>query len=97
MPGTRLAKFLILLSATALVVGLCFPVAAISYDPYLGYGVVFISIPSWTLGAIAGAAAAYVAPARSATAPGIRPWAGALGLLNVAAIALVLVVPFYAS
>lgn len=96
MPGTRLGKFLILFSATALVVGLYFPVAATTYDPYLGYGIVFISIPSWTLGAIAGGVV-YIAPARNAAGASVRRWAGALALLNVAAITLVFVIPFYAS
>lgn len=92
----RLAKGLILFSAMVLAGGLYYPIAARIYDSYLGYGIIFVSFPCWTLGAIAGSGAAYIAHARYA-GRSIQRWAGVVAVLNIAAIALIFVVPFHAS
>lgn len=97
MPRTRLANFLILFSAAAFVVGLVFLATAKLYDAHLGYGIVFISIPAWTLGAIAGGGAALMVAAPDETSLSVRRRAAALLVLNVAAVALVFVIPFHAS
>lgn len=97
MPRARLANILIAFSAAALVLGLVFPTAAQLYDAYLGYGIVFISIPAWTLGAIAGGGAALIAPVQNEASSSVRRWAVPLLLLNVAAVALVFIIPFHAS
>lgn len=97
MPGARLVNILIAFSATALVLGLAFPFAAKFHDAYLGYGIVFISIPAWTLGAIAGGGAALTVAVPNEASLNARRWSVALLVLNAVAIALVFVIPFPAS
>ncbi len=88
---------LVAASAFALVLGLVFPVAAVVVNPFLGYGIVTVSWPSWALGAVAGGVAG--ARQRAALAPGERALSSGwvLCAANLLAVLATLVIPFHAS
>jgi hypothetical protein len=85
------------ISALAFLAGLPFPITANLSNPYLGYGIVFISIPAWTIGAITGGIAAYAARAQAPETLLIKWLGSGLLLLNAAAVALAFLIPFHAS
>jgi hypothetical protein len=84
-------------SAFALVLGLVFPVAAIVVNPFLAYGIVTVSWPAWTLGAVAGAVACVRQRAARAAGAPPRPWGWMLCAANVLAALATLAIPFHVS
>jgi len=75
-------------SLGALVLGLVFPILAKTTNPFLAYGIVFISWPAWAIGAV------------TAGIVGVRQksgWGWALCIANVLAAVATLLIPFYAS
>jgi hypothetical protein len=83
-----LDNVLIGVSFCGLILGLVFPVLAKTTNPFLAYGIVFISWPVWAIGAITGGIV------------GLRhksKWGWVLCLANVCAAIATLVIPFHVS
>jgi hypothetical protein len=90
-------RVLIALSLCAFVVGLVFPVAARAINPFMAYGIVFVSWPAWAVGAAAGGIAGYRAANRPPRRSGRASWGIVLCVANVAAAVATLLLPFHAS
>jgi hypothetical protein len=83
-----LNKILTGVSLCALVLGLVFPVLAKTTNPFLAYGILFISWPAWAIGAVTGGIV------------GLRhksKWGWVLCLANVGAAVATVVIPFHVS
>lgn len=87
----------VVLSAMAFLAGLPFPIAAGLDNPYAAYGIIYVSMPAWAIGVIAGTTGGFLAQGRAAKSRRMRWIGGSMALLNAAAICLVIIVPFHAS
>ena len=75
-------------SLCALVLGLVFPILAKTINPFLAYGIVFVSWPAWAIGAVTGGIVGFRQRSR---------WGWALCVANVLAAVATLAIPFYVS
>jgi glucose uptake protein GlcU len=75
-------------SLGALVLGLVFPILAKTTNPFLAYGIVFISWPAWAIGAFTGGIVGFRQQSR---------WGWALCVANVLAAMATLLIPFSVS
>lgn len=83
-----LAKLLVGLSFVALVGGLYFPIAILLDEgpSVLVYGLILVSLPAWTLGALSGGLASYLAARTQPVAPSLRRFSWVCAALNLTAI-----------
>jgi hypothetical protein len=84
-------------SVCALVLGLAFPIGAKLFNPFLAYGIVFVSAPAWLLGVLTGALAAIRGRKATPPRPGSVKWGWILCLSNVLVALVTLAIPFHAS
>ena len=85
------------MSFCALLLGLAFPIGAKLVNPFLAYGIVFVSAPAWLLGALTGAIAAVRARRATPLQAASVKWGWILCLANVLAALLTLAIPFRVS
>lgn len=87
---------MVVISALAFLAGLPFPIAANVSNPYLAYGIVYVSIPAWAIGTITGAIATFGTRSGNPNELLTRWLGSGLLLLNAGAIGILYLVPFYA-
>lgn len=85
------------LSLAGLIIGCFFPIAAKLHDPFLAYGIVFVSWPAWAMGALAGALASLMAHRMQPRDYPLRRWGSVSSLSNITAALAVLFIPFHVS
>ena len=88
---------LMVCSLSCLALGLVFPVAARTINPFMAYGIVFVSWPAWTIGAISGGVLGFRQHSSQGSSSAAFEWGWVLCVANVVAAFATALISFYAS